>query len=254
MATWLFMHIPKTAGTSFRQIVKRQYRASGGAIEVYDPQEVLTGPAHRHAPAYIGHFRYGFHHFFPDNCRYVGFMREPVSHAWSHYHFLIEMGKLPAEVNSFERFLQHKYGYNLQLRFISGVEHIHNTEEQALELARENLLHHFTLLVPMEQFDQALLLMHQILDWPRSPVYHRANERPNKPKITEEERALAQSILKHEITLYQDVKARFETHWLKSGLSERDVQLFDISNWTYRQLDPIYIWFKRAFRFDSKNS
>lgn len=254
MAIWLFMHIPKTAGTSFRQIVKRQYRASGGIVEVYDPQEVLTGPAHLDGRAYIGHFRYGFHQFFPDLCRYVGFMREPVSHAWSHYHFLLEMKKLPKEVNTFPLFLQHKYGYNLQLRFLSGIENIQNIEEHALQTARQNLIQHFALLAPMEQFDQGLLLMHQILDWPRSPVYHRANERPNKPKISEEERQLAQEILKPEIALYQEVTRQFEERWLKSGLNDNDQKLFDMSNWTYRQLDPIYIWFKRAFRFDSKNS
>ncbi len=108
MACLLFMHIPKTAGTSFRQILVRQYRNLGGIEAVYEPDAVKTGPKRKDAPAYVGHYRYGFHQFVDGPARYVSFMRDPIRHSWSHYHFLIEMKKLPGHIDSFPAFLQHK--------------------------------------------------------------------------------------------------------------------------------------------------
>jgi hypothetical protein len=251
---WLFMHIPKTAGTSFRQIVLRQYRHLGGLESVYDPEAVKSGPKRKDAPAYIGHFRFGFDQFVEGDGRYVCFMREPVRHAWSHYHFLIEMKKLPSEVNSFADFLKNKYGYNLQLRFISGVEEIHGKESDVLEMAKENIRNSFALAAPMERFDDALLLLRRRLDWRRAPVYHRANERPNKPILSEEDKMLAQDILKWEISLYQFILKQFEEDWKNSRISSSDREIFGFFNACYRTFDPIYIWFKSLFRRDSKNS
>lgn len=251
---WLFMHIPKTAGTSFRQIVQREYRNRGGLESVYDPDEVKEGPRNQMARAYIGHFRFGFHQHLNGIGRYVGFMREPIGHAWSHYHFLIEMDKLPRAVSSFSDFLRNKYGYNLQLRFISGVEDIEGQEGMVLEQAKNNVRDHFALLAPMERFDEALLMMKKRLDWQRTPVYHRANERPYKPMISEADIDLARPILKWEIELYEDVCQRFDRDFRDANIGAIALKEFKAFNQAYRRFDPYYVSLKRFFRFDSKNS
>lgn len=255
MAQWLFMHIPKTAGTSFRQIVLRQYRHLGGLEAVYDPTEVKSGPIRKDAPAYIGHYRFGFHEFISNECRYITFMRHPVKHAWSHYHFLIEMKKLPEEVDSFSAFLNHKYGNQLQLRFIAGIEDIDERENEVLEIAKKNLDQQFAFMAPMEQFDEALLLMKKRLDWRRAPVYHRANQRPNKPQMTSAEESLATTHLTQELELYQYLTLKYQEIKESVGLTKSDTEFFRIYNSLYRELDPLYISLKSFFkRRDSKSS
>jgi len=248
MACLIFMHIPKTAGTSFRQILVRQYRNLGGIEAVYDPDAVKTGPRRKDAPAYVGHYRYGFHQFVDGPVRYVSFMRDPIRHSWSHYHFLIEMKKLPGHIHSFPVFLQHKYGNQLQLRFLSGIEDIDGREQEALEQAKKNVDEHFEFIAPMEHFDEALLLMKRHLNWSRMPFYHRANLRPNKPKMSPEERDRAGQHLKEEMELYAHVLKKYEELRSAAPLSALSLRLFHLYNRTYKALDPIYLSVRRLWR------
>lgn len=94
----LFMHIPKTAGTSLRGALEPAYSAGerlylypaadlAGAVE---PREFaqLPPPQRRRLRFIMGHFAWGIHESVPGPCRYVTMLRDPVDRVASlYYHF-----------------------------------------------------------------------------------------------------------------------------------------------------------------------
>ena len=90
---YLFMHIPKTAGTTFRSIVDEQYgfqnvltyynQNSTQLLDNLDATLQLSPPDYR---ALIGHFQYGVHAALTRPSKYVTFLRDPVERAASSYH------------------------------------------------------------------------------------------------------------------------------------------------------------------------
>jgi hypothetical protein len=88
--TLFFMHIPKTAGSTLRQVFTRQF-------DEHDIHQVYDGPS---IAAYgersdrdrfrlvIGHFPFGVHQGQNQPCRYATMFRHPVHQVLSHYNHL----------------------------------------------------------------------------------------------------------------------------------------------------------------------
>ena len=248
------MHIPKTAGTSLRQVLSREYKEKGGLETVYEPSQVDLGPNQKDAKVYLGHFRYGFHSHFNKNTRYISFMRRPEDQAWSHYNYLNSLHRLPSEIKDFGDFLHHPYGNNLQLRFISGIEHIDGKEWEVVEIAKENISRDFAFIAPIEEYNKALLLLKRKLGWHRNPVYQLANVQQQKPMLSKADYSMANTVLQPEIDLYHFVTNRFASEYLQDNHSNLDLEIFNFENKAFRLLDPYYVRLKSFFRLDSKNS
>jgi hypothetical protein len=93
--TILFMHIPKTAGTAFREAMIENYKYSQVAYLYPHPPGLLVSnlgllPLEQRARFRIvmGHFQYGIHEFLPQQSTYVTIVRDPVERVVSHYHYL----------------------------------------------------------------------------------------------------------------------------------------------------------------------
>ena len=242
----LFMHIPKTAGTSLGLILNRHYRSR--LARVYDPVQVREGMNPGNALACLGHFRFGFHQKigWDSGASYVAFIREPDQHAWSHFHYLKKQSKVDAST-SFSDFLNQAYGYNLQLRFISGVEDIKGREESVLADCLEKLDQNYLSIAPTERFDEALLLLRPLLGWKSPSVYHRLNEQKGKPEMSDSERAECRRILAPEWVLYREIQSRFENRWNKSSGQKWRLGVFRLCLAVYEKLDPTYVKLKRFF-------
>ena len=94
--TLLFMHIPKTAGTAFREVVARNYKQSQMLCIYGDPPgfpSTYLGdiPLQQRARLQLvfGHFGYGIHCHMPQPCHYAALIREPGKRVWSHYLHLL---------------------------------------------------------------------------------------------------------------------------------------------------------------------
>ncbi len=88
----VFLHIPKTAGTSFSHLLKRKFKPESIA-QIYAPAECarpLTDHAARiesSIDCISGHIDYGIHQYLSRDCEYFSMLRDPVSRVLSHYHF-----------------------------------------------------------------------------------------------------------------------------------------------------------------------
>ncbi|MFL6353027.1 MAG: sulfotransferase family 2 domain-containing protein [Bryobacteraceae bacterium] len=93
--TILFMHIPKTAGTAFREAMIGNYKHSQVAYVYPHPPGFLVSnlgllPLEQRARfrLVMGHFQYGIHEFLPQEYTYVTIVRDPVERVISHYNYL----------------------------------------------------------------------------------------------------------------------------------------------------------------------
>ena len=112
----LFMHIPKTAGTTLRAVVERQYRPTT-LFSLYPGHEAQLDAlrvrvSDRPPAAVMGHFRFGLHAAFPAGGRYVTFLRDPVDQVISHYNHLLnsdspEHRQVVGPAGGLDRFLDH---------------------------------------------------------------------------------------------------------------------------------------------------
>jgi uncharacterized protein DUF4118 len=93
--TVLFMHIPKTAGSAFREAIAANYRRSEIAYLYPTPPGFLVTDVRalpleqrRDFRVVIGHFQYGIHGAIPRRYCYITIVREPSCRILSHYAFL----------------------------------------------------------------------------------------------------------------------------------------------------------------------
>ncbi len=96
--TVLFMHIPKTAGTAFREAIAANYNHAEIAylyptvpgLLVKDLRD-LPVEQRRSFRIVVGHFQFGMHEALPQQCEYVTIVREPAARVVSHYAYLQQM-------------------------------------------------------------------------------------------------------------------------------------------------------------------
>src|SRR5438874_1730089 len=86
----LFLHIPKTGGSTLSKILERQYpRAQTLTLDDQKIAQFKTLPvAERGRYCLVkGHLHFGLHHFIPRPSTYITLLREPVERVLSFYHY-----------------------------------------------------------------------------------------------------------------------------------------------------------------------
>ncbi len=186
----VFIHVPKTAGTTLKTILRLQHpdllvRNVGNVLKDYDKaleyvqragQRVSADPRNF---ALKAHMPFGFHRYFPPDARYITFLRDPIERAISNYYHearkLIQRDQVPLLARP-EDILASKRPHldNLQTRFLSGAENPFTVAatNDLLEHAKENLRDRFTFVGITERFDESLLVLNAIFGWPLSAYRH----------------------------------------------------------------------------------
>jgi hypothetical protein len=202
--TVIFLHIPKSAGTTLGAILRRQY--SRGSVtslrgEAGDHLRAASDADKASVQALIGHMPFGFHECFPHPCTYVTVLREPIARVISFYyhvrrdrgHYLHRDGA--ATGMSLEQFVSSGVSTeanNGQTRAISGEGVVlapfpsmgigfDQCPPAMLDRAIGNLREHFPVVGLSERFDETLMLLRQELRWTRTPYYCRERVGRNIP-------------------------------------------------------------------------
>jgi hypothetical protein len=189
----IFLHIPKTAGTTLLEILDRQYPPEAvfsiGAIaqESIAQFEMMDEEERSKIRLLRGHMGYGLHEFLPGPVQYFTILRDPVARVISHYNFIRRTpdhylyDRVIGGNLSLHALLQENYALMLndaQVRLISGVwgdVPFGEVTLEMLETAKKNLAQSFPVVGLTEQFDKTVLLLKETFNWPGDIAYHKRN-------------------------------------------------------------------------------
>lgn len=155
--TVLFMHIPKTAGTAFREAIQVNYRECEIAYFYGTPPGFLVGDLRRlpleqrrDLRLVIGHFQYGIHHELPRESLYVTVVREPAARLVSQYAFTQHTGPEIVKQNGRVRSLEELLETKPHIHFDNAlVRHFGSVDERAFPAGT----------VGQEQYDAAVYFL-----------------------------------------------------------------------------------------------
>lgn len=196
----VYLHIPKTGGSTLVDIMRRQYPP--GATRWFSYQrpeqvaafEALSETEIEGIQLLAGHFPFGIHRRLPGKATYVTMLRDPVGRFISEYkqvkrkHWQGDWHPPSERLRSLDDFLDYRIETNatdVQTRFLSGCFPPPGSKPpfdplpgDALERAKQNIEDHFSMVGVMERFDESLLLMKRQLGWPHRVSYVRQNTAP----------------------------------------------------------------------------
>lgn len=219
----IFLHIPKTAGTTLNRIIEWQYNPL--SIFTMDPYQIRATPERlkqlpesrrRRLRMVRGHFYYGIHEYLPQGATYITMLREPVARFLSSYYFIQRRPLHPMHrkvkserigVEDFIRLTPHRQ--NLQCSLIAGIKSNGECEESTLERAKENLAKSFSIVGLSERFEESLLLIAKTFDW-QIPFYENRKVSKTRPKVEPSAVEMIKEHNRFDLELYEFGKGLFE--------------------------------------------
>lgn len=274
--TIIFLHIPKTAGTTINQILQRQYKPeqifflganAQASIKNYQKLAMEEKQAIR---LVAGHTAYGFHRYTPGSSTYFTFLREPVARVASFYHYVknSEQHYLNnAVVNEFSGigpFIKSgitRMVDNGQTRMISGTwlePEYGAVNSEIFEQAKRNLTQSFDVVGLTERFDATLLLLQESFGW-REIRYLRQNV----TKVAREDRELSTiekevifNFNQWDLALYAHAQELFEQQIAAAGSNfAGKLESFKQDNERYRtQKAPLLQTLQRIRQFSIRST
>ena len=157
----IFLHIPKAAGTTLRDILYRQYEKEH-IYELDGKKFSQSQEDFKHLNAkekdkirlLMGHMYFGLHEFVQSPSSYITMLRDPVEKVISYYYFVSKVTKHPdyeliksQNVSLKEYCTMNKPNMcNAQTRFLAGENFSQvNNEPEMLKQAKKNLQEYFSI-------------------------------------------------------------------------------------------------------------
>ena len=233
-----FIHIPKTAGTSFREMIKCEYVSDQSLELLYRGELDLRGPNHDYinrirsklpqVRAFYGHFSYGAHEFLNiNNYSYVTILRRPVDRVISLYnHFArdpaSEYHKLIHDGMSLADFIENRVTTetnNHMTRIIAGIVPINGvivSEIRDLSMALENIKKSFCFVGLSEQIQESSDRMGMLLGWEKHLVQWENVTTDKIINLNDLDHKTLEVIKEHntlDTLLYERVQGMFSKDW-----------------------------------------
>lgn len=226
----IFVHIPKTAGTTLYRIIEHNFRArdiytiwQDGTLEDFKAKSFLDREKIR---LLRGHIGYGIHHYFSFDSRYFTILRHPIARTISYYYHVKRSPKhycyqLVTENNlNLQAFLESRedtLADNGQTRLLAGLVTGHEVQfgkltVEHLEAAKKNLRDNFNVVGLTEAFDETLLLLRDKFLWQKIlyvPQNVAANRVSQKNISTNAEQVL-RHVNQFDMELYQYARELFQ--------------------------------------------
>jgi len=189
---FVFVHVPKCAGTTLRPIITSHYRPTDlifGYPDSIDPDaddldlsKLLNG----HTKCYYGHF-YMDIDIDPENFVCVSVMRDPVKRIISHYYHIVR------DATHWQHRLVIDHGYSLadhalgvdnnnnrevdngQLRQLAGLPANLTIDEPVFAAARSRVLRTYALVGVSENLNDFVSRLSQLMGWQQPAQYENQN-------------------------------------------------------------------------------
>ncbi len=254
----IFMHVPKTAGTSLRHIVQSQFQPNN-VFEFYNlktqPPKVHKGiekyhnlsQAQKKAIKFVsGHIGFGLHEFLSRPCSYITVLRDPVERVISYYNFLLRNQNIIVKNKTLPEFVQTFGGvHNSMTCYLSGLTlqaqmqgldidlKSRQFDRETLETAKINFQNHFKVVGFVDRFDETCLLLKKILGWNIPAFYTRKNVAKNANiarEISPETLSLIHKFNELDIQLYSYARVKFEDAIQQQGATfKKDLDDFKLA-------------------------
>jgi hypothetical protein len=243
----IFMHLPKTGGSTLAQIIERQY-GSRSVLPLYKStsgEELASLPQDWMADiqAITGHFHFGVHELLSTPSIYITMLRDPLERVISHYyyvrnhrdHYLHPMAT-ECGLSEFVQVCNLQEPNNDQTRLLGADPDSIRSGQCSPELlarAKDRLQHHFAVVGITEAFDQSLILMKKRMGW-RTPYYSRENvtrKRPMKEDFSRHTLQVVRTYNELDCELYRFGKQLLDdqVHLLDDAF-EQEVHRFKVAN------------------------
>ena len=266
---FIHLHIPKTGGTTLRDIIQRQYQSEKilmiPKLEESENilKEVSTSQINQ-LKLIQGHLKYGIHNHFHRSVKYFAIIRDPINRVLSTYYYVLSQKNNPQNLSTSNNQMT-IYDYvqsgvnpfliNGQTQLISGkTGNIDNPiikSEELFSLAKENIANDFLFLGITEMFDETILILKNMLGW-HMPYYSIANRTKNKPNYDAVDPTVISFLKEHnqlDIKLYNITK----TSLLNKIVEENDIFQNRINKFKKinKLLNPLFSY-SRAIRLIRK--
>jgi len=168
-----YMHIPKTGGTTFKEILYQNYKEKPVALllgkEKLDFFSSLNDHEKLKYDIVTGHFNYSFASDLPDDFNLFSLIRDPVQRVISHYNFAMIHSShsntdIQKEKIGFDKYLlsASEGAFNYLVYYFAG-QHISNLSDALIE-AQKNL-NRFKFVGILELFDISLCYLKRKYKW-----------------------------------------------------------------------------------------
>jgi len=220
-----FLHIPKAAGTSLREIIADQYRPEE-IVRVYDNQPtsyqnlVDAGRVGDDATRVVmGHFSFGFHELSPRPVVYASMIRHPVQRALSHY---LHSRRDPRSQSyalaqgSVERYVaENELVQNWQLRLLVGMPKVgpgggpgvpHPLVQRAVGILDAR----YVTCGVADRFEESIRVLAHAMGWRVDHLLHLNPSPEPHPTISASTRRAIERANEVDLELYEHVSARLD--------------------------------------------
>lgn len=252
--TLIFLHMPKTGGTTMHAILKRQYRVENTFRT--NPEQhweslrmfrEFSDEAKAKIELITGHMRFGIHEYINRPSYYLSFLRDPVQRVISYYYYIlgyqnhylhqkIKSGNMSLE-DVLESGVSREFN-NFQIRRISGQDRVDYgcCSNEMLDMAIRNIDQYFPVVGLTEKFDESLILMSNYCRW-KFPYYTRLNVGKNKPPKHDITDKVIESIKQFndlDIKLYNYASQKLQEQVTELGTAfAAQMKMFRIMNYSY---------------------
>jgi len=233
MDPFIFLHIPKTAGTTINSILFSNfpkehicYCYANKANDMWEPIERIRNMSEGKRKAHkvvISHHRFGLHRLFGSEYKYFTLFRNPVDRIVSHYHYVKRTpdhylyGKIRDANMSLYDYAISRISTELDNGQVRMIANDFDDTTLPFGMVDENLLHkakmrldkYFISFGIQDRFDESLALF-KVKNNLRSIAYVSQNVTKSRSEISKQSLEAINEITKYDQFLYQYALSKFD--------------------------------------------